>query len=118
MATTDDQLFPDFIENSKEDWYPFCGILSTDEQEKGDILFKRAKQRPYAGHAQIASVENPKNRLLNARLPAGGNWPASRATPPFPPADGTIGWLQTVFVFDVVDISLDQIRLVFAHIAT
>jgi len=71
MATTDgtdDQLYPEFVEDFEENWYQFRGLLPPEEQENWDILVERAKQRPYAGHTQLASVEDAKWPIVFSML--------------------------------------------------
>ncbi|NIC00998.1 hypothetical protein [Halobacterium sp. R2-5] len=70
MATTDDddQLYPEFVEDFEENWHPFRGLLPPAEQENWDVLIERAKQRSYAGHAQLASAESMKWPLVFTML--------------------------------------------------
>jgi len=46
-ATTDDsddQLYPEFIEDFKKDWYQFRGLLPPNERENWDILVEQVEE--------------------------------------------------------------------------
>jgi len=58
MATTEDQMFPDHIEDFEDEWYCFRGMLADSEQVSWDVLLERTKNRPYPGHCQLAAVDD------------------------------------------------------------
>lgn len=57
MATIN-ELFPDQVEAFEDDWYRFRGLLPRSEREHWDVLVDRAKNRHYAGHCQLAAIDD------------------------------------------------------------
>ena len=66
MVSRSDDLFPNQVEQFREEWQPFRGLLSPDEQAHWDVLVDRAKNRPYAGHCQRSA--DPKWPIVFSML--------------------------------------------------
>jgi hypothetical protein len=55
MASRSGDHYADQVEQFKEEWQPFRGLLTREERTHWDVLVDRAANRPYTGHCQRAA---------------------------------------------------------------